>query len=144
MSVISLVAPSILEKVRRVSPHTCEHAESRKELTQYYCRWKGKSRSPRFSRGRHCNEVHSVRASCDERLGKYFRGKFPNLCEQGGVTADDFFATAVMGSDDPTDGGECRLELRHGNLDKSEEFGGRTRKGWRDESNLLIYSPRWN
>jgi hypothetical protein len=107
-----------------VSAHT--HASTQRaeeELTQCCCRWKGKSRSPRFSRGRHCNEAHSVRASCGERLGKYFRGNFPNLCEQGGVTAYDFFATAVMGSDDPTDGGECRLELRHGNLDKSEELG---------------------
>jgi len=44
----------------------------------------------------------------------HFRGRFLNLYGHGGVATYYLFATAVVGSDDPADGGECGLGLGHG------------------------------
>lgn len=50
-----------------------------------------------------------------------------NLYENRGVTANGFFTTGVMGSDNPADGGERRLVLRHGGF--IQESGKRVEPG---------------
>lgn len=62
------------------------------------------------------NESHS------EHFGEYFRERFLHLRGHRGVTAYDFFTAAVVSGDDPTDGGECRLELRHGTMNERKKL----------------------
>ena len=81
----------------------------------------------------------SCKGSRCEYSDRYLRKEFLHLCGDRRVAVYDFFATTIMGGDDPTDGGECCLGVRHDTLD--ERMGEQTTKDGREEFNSHIYSP---